>query len=1237
MKRLLYPLIVLLLVATTVQAQKPHIDREFIHWADSTPSPQGEIAYTVWLIGDAGEAERDPLEPNFKFLKSQLDGAEENSAVVFLGDNIYPAGLPTFEDPEKRAEAERRLDAQLDLLSDFDGNPFFVPGNHDWNKYSARGREAVRRQEQYIHEKLNREDVFLPNDGCSGPIVVELEDNLVLVVIDTEWWLHDWDKEPDMNQGCPNHTRPEFVKELEYVISEYDDKNILVAAHHPIFTNGPHGGFFTVEDHLFPLRDINKALWIPLPVIGSIYPVYRKVFGHRQDNTNPLYERFRQHYFDATYRKKNIVYAAGHEHSLQYFNHLDNHYIVSGSGCKTSPVRSQQDAEFAQSSEGFSKLIYMADGSVYAEFWNPDGDGSTGHVSYRRQLRDKVLQPGAQGNPPGSMPDSVSTAAHEIYNASNLQEVLWGEHYRGAWTAEVKAPTLNLSTTMGGLTPIKLGGGQQSKSMRLETPDKRQFVLRSIAKDASLLVPENIENTVYADLLQDQISMAHPYGAFVVPPMAAAVGVYHTNPQLVYVPKQVALGDYNRSFGDQFYLFEERPRGDLSDVESFGNSKKIISYGSLIRKTQSGHDHRVEQKQVLRSRLFDIWLGDWDRHDDQWRWASFEKKGYTEYEPIPRDRDQVFLRMDGLLPSLLTGKAGLRQFQTFDFDIRDIKGLCFNAKHFDRAFLTEQDQKDWVKMAEKLRVLMTDSMIEAGIGSWPDTIFALNGPDIINKLKARRDRLPEFAREYYAFLAREVDVVGTDERERFIATRINDLETRVEVWALNHDGKKKDKLFERVFNRKETAEVRLYGLYGDDEFKITGEARDGVLIRVIGGEGEDVIEDDSRINGMRNMTKIYDNEAGTIFRLGSEAAKHTSPKPEVHEYDRKAFKFDHALPVVYLAYNLDDGFFAAGGARITKQGFRSAPYKYKQSFRLQYAVATGAYGGRYTGDFINVLKPFDLYLDFEAYAPTYVQNFFGLGNETVYDTDDLDFNRLRMSQIKFSPSLKKTFNSQVHEFRIGPRYTQTTVEQTDGRFIVDDLLEIDEDEFEDLHYLGVGIEYKLFKSDSRILPTNGLNFELEAEWKANFEDVESNFTHLRGELSTYFSCKNPFKATLAMRLGGATNIGDYSFFQANALGRNANLRGHRADRFAGDDAAWFNSDLRLSLFRFRNRVMPGTVGLLGSYDIGRVWYENENSNVWHPAMGGGIWFSPLDFAAISLAYMTSDDDDLIEFRFGFFF
>ena len=101
-------------------------------------------------------------------------------------------------------------------------------------------------------------------------------------------------------------------------------------------------------------------------------------------------------------------------------------------------------------------------------------------------------------------------------------------------------------------------------------------------------------------------------------------------------------------FGEGLYLYEERPAKDRRELASFGNSKKIVNTAEVIEKTQKDDKHYVDQIQVLRSRLFDMVIGDWDRHDDQWRWASFkDDKDHTYYQPIPRDRDQAFFWSDG--------------------------------------------------------------------------------------------------------------------------------------------------------------------------------------------------------------------------------------------------------------------------------------------------------------------------------------------------------------------------------------------------------------------------------------------------------------------------------------------------------------------------------------------------------------------------------------------------------------
>jgi len=36
--------------------------------------------------------------------------------------------------------------------------------------------------------------------------------------------------------------------------------------------------------------------------------------------------------------------------------------------------------------------------------------------------------------------------------------------------------------------------------------------------------------------------------------------------------------------------------------------------------------HTVDQYQYLKSRLFDMLISDWDRHEDNWRWGVVKSK-----------------------------------------------------------------------------------------------------------------------------------------------------------------------------------------------------------------------------------------------------------------------------------------------------------------------------------------------------------------------------------------------------------------------------------------------------------------------------------------------------------------------------------------------------------------------------------------------------------------------------------
>jgi len=97
----------------------------------------------------------------------------------------------------------------------------------------------------------------------------------------------------------------------------------------------------------------------------------------------------------------------------------------------------------------------------------------------------------------------------------------------------------------------------------------------------------------------------------------------------------------------------------------------------------------------------------------------------------------------------------------------------------------------------------------------------------------------------------------------------------------------------------------------------------------------------------------------------------------------------------------------------------------------------------------------------------------------------------------------------------------------------------------------------------------------------------------------------------------------------------SNLRGYRKTRFHGDSRFYNNTELRYKLGTLRNRIVPIGLGIYGFNDVGRVWYQDEDSNNWHHGIGGGIWISPLNISVISLELGKSTEELLFNFRLGF--
>ncbi|MCJ8166466.1 hypothetical protein MKJ04_16595 [Pontibacter sp. E15-1] len=483
--------------------------------------------------------------------------------------------------------------------------------------------------------------------------------------------------------------------------------------------------------------------------------------------------------------------------------------------------------------------------------------------------------------------DSVTVKAGKHYSRGFLHRILWGTHYRPVWNAPVTAPVLDLNTAHGGLTVKEIGGGFQTTSMTLADSSAFTYALRSLDKDPIRVLPKVWRKTFAANVLRDQISAINPYAALTAPPMAAAAGIMHSTPRLVYVrPNDSAFGEHKERFGDKVYLLEEKFDGDKTITAQMGKAVDIDGSGTVLNNRYGDNDVFIDQVAFAKARLFDILIHDWDRHEGQWEWAQYNENGIRIYRPIPKDRDNMYYRFqDGIIPWIFSRNWAIRKFESFDDEFNDVYALTMNSRFIDERGLSALTRQQFDSLAHVLQKQITDQVIAEAVQQFPSSVYELVGPATQRKLISRRDALPKAAEEFYKILAKEVLVVGTDVEDTFEVKRLNDEETEVTV------RRKSDDIitYHRVFFRSETELITLHGLAGDDDFKVTGKAGKGIKVKIVGGRGEDEITDTSKVGGWGKKTWVYDTERGTELKAGPETKDKRTSDVRVHAFDREGF------------------------------------------------------------------------------------------------------------------------------------------------------------------------------------------------------------------------------------------------------------------------------------------------------------------------------------------------------------
>ncbi|MGB3545376.1 MAG: hypothetical protein WBA17_00265 [Saprospiraceae bacterium] len=1232
-------LLLCLFIATGCADYRPHVVEETVRTPADMPTEKAD--YSVMMVGDLGYRPQVGLDV-LKAMEAQYKELDaDKSALLILGDISGPEGMRKGDD-EEDATIERFLTA----FNRFPGRVFVTPGERELG--GDAGFDRLKRLEKFAKKNSDKKIRFMPNRACSGPDDEELTDEIGLIGFNSAWYLGNWEREEEANEGCDINNRDLFMLAAGDEIKGYRDKVKIVMMHHPLQSNGNRGGRFSLKQHL-----------LPVPVVGTAVRLLQSAAGGRQDLASLLYKKLISGLKFQIEDETNVIFVGGHEHNMMYVPEGHYHVVTAGTGSVVGPATGGEEAAFVQGALGFGRMDFYPDGSVWLNFFRYDEQTGRAERAYTtRMIEDRFAdqEPPLAPIPADTIREGVvKTTVYDNLNTqrSTLFEGLLGRHYRPLYQIPVEAPILDLDNTWSGLTPYRRGGGMTTMSLHMRGNDNHLYQMRSIRKNPAQLLPYPISESFVVDIVKDQFTALHPFGAMVVPPFAKAIGILHPEPIYGYAPKQPILGSFNNFFGGELYQLEQRPDEDWSGSPLFAGSKSIIGNDDVIEEMQGDWKVTTDQRAYVRARLLDVWLGDWDRHRDQWRWAKTKQNGRTVYEPVPRDRDQVFSHFDGTLlrlVALLVPDA--RKLKPFDYELDHARWRSLNGKWNDRLFMNQLTEADFVAAAELLQNKLTDALIDSAMLTIPE---AMRGPtvddyDIDGKLRARRAMLVDYARDYYYHLAENVDIPGTDKGDYFRATRNADGTLLVEVFDRSKDNQPDERYYSRLFQPGVTKEVRLYGLDGKDFFELTGEGRSGVAVRIIGGP-----DDDTTIRGSGGGRAVLIDGKNGYEIEGKGAALRVRPSRSsfLNQYSHVEYQEDYTTPFPTIGFNQDDGLFFGLGAVVRRYGWKPDPYKTQHSFKGLYSL-NESFQLDYLGEFNRV---FGFHRDFlftvNYRSPKYVVNYFGMGNETVdineteegEDIDDiLDFNRSLQQRLFIRPHFRWRGTNNRLAVTVGPTFQLYQVDSTVGRFITTEDANLPARIFDEQLFAGAEAAVTLNTLAFPTIPTNGLSLDASVGYFANvtdeFKDITEadeevrDFIHLTAQLRYYFTFANR-NISIATRIGAEHLEGDFEFYQAAQLSGRRNFRNIRSERFLGNTAFWHNTDLRLRGFGFGRGEVPTAGGILLGFDYGRVWLDGEDSDTWHTAYGGGLWLAPFNAAIISATYFTGADGQRFAAGIGF--
>lgn len=801
--------------------------------------------------------------------------------------------------------------------------------------------------------------------------------------------------------------------------------------------------------------------------------------------------------------------------------------------------------------------------------------------------------------------DTVQIVAGERYQGGWLRRFLLGDTHRDLWAAPIHVPVLDLRRFAGGLSPTKAGSGNQTKSLRFVARDGSEYVFRMVDKD-KIPLPKGFHGTVVEGIARDQVSAHHPGGALVAAPLLQAAGVLHPTPKLAVMPDDSLLGEFRTEFAGRLGMIEAYP-SKPDDLPGFAGATALIESEDLRALLDKSPGQRIDARALLKARLMDMFLNDWDRHPGNWKWAQFEGSPDAPWVPIARDRDKVFIQFGGMVAFSSRFSPNLIAFKP---TYPSIRGLTYNSRDMNRRLLSELEKPVWDSIAGDLTRRITDNVIDAAVRAMPPEYQALQ-PDLAAKLKARRDGIPEQADVFYHFLAGYPDIHAPDSADRARVIRHADGSVEVELRS-NTDVR----YFHRRFDPLETREIRLYLHGGDDSALVTGDASQSILVRVIGGNGTNRLVDSSRVGGRERPTRFYDSGTVSGIEYGPDTLFDRRPwieqdsrvVPPTRDYGGRT------SPLAGLAVDGDLGFVFRLGMRSDRMVFRHQPYSLRLDGTGEYATRVN--GFRFTAFGDKRQEESALHFSMRArMSQLEVTSFYGFGNVSPDAT--LELAEVRQKQWQLYPAIAVSLGARS-DLTLGPLIQYSTTDSVAGRVIS----AIRPVGFGDFGQAGVRAGLFYDARDQVKDPRSGVLLDVSGTWYPAVWDVEKAFAAIAASAAVYYTFPVPLRPILLVRGSGRKLFGEFPFHEAAFVGGRGSVRRLDRQRYAGDASLSGTTELQIPVARVP-LILPLDLGIYGFADAGRVYVDGESPGGWHTGAGVGFWVAIMN-PATSVAFELGD-------------